>query len=326
MTLIIITNFLISFAIYLCITAVLIIIDGKPKHKNSHQNELSFEELAIDYTSLPSLDTYQCRDGAFLNYRYYPSTVETVLVLLHGSGWHSQYFLPLAEHISSENLANVYTPDLRGHGKDPVKRGDIDYINQLEDDLADFVMVIKKAHPNSKLIIGGHSSGGGLAIRFAGSKYRGLADAYLLLSPFLKYNAPTMRKNSGGWASAHMPRIVGLSMLNNVKIPWFNYLPVIDFNMPEAYRDGTETLTYTFRLNTGFAPANYKQDLLSIKQKVLVVVGKADESFIAEEFLPEMSKYKEDVEVSLLENTTHMGLVIGDRVKPVLRDWITGLK
>ena len=201
-----------------------------------------------------------------------------VLVLLHGSGWHSKYLFPLAKYISSENLAHVYTPDLRGHGINPIKRGDIDYINQLEDDLADFLEIVRKKHPNSTLIIGGHSSGGGLVIRFAGSKYGKEADAYMLLSPYLKYNAPTIKLNSGGWASAHMPRIIGLSMLNNVGISWFNYLKVIDFNMPEEYRDGTDTLSYSYRLNTGFAPRNYKKDLSVIKQKVLVVVGKSDES------------------------------------------------
>ena len=38
---------------------------------------------------------------------------DKVMILLHGSGWHSQYFLPLAEFISSEGLAQVYTPDFR---------------------------------------------------------------------------------------------------------------------------------------------------------------------------------------------------------------------
>lgn len=319
---IIIFNVLISIAIYFSIAAILIIIDGKSKNKNINQNKLSFDELAIDYSRIPPLVSYPCRDGVILNYHYYPSDANTVLVLLHGSGWHSQYFFPLAEYISSEKIAHIYTPDLRGHGTNPQKRGDISYINQLDDDIDDFLKVIREVHPDSKLIIGGHSSGGGLVIRFAGSKYGKKADGYILLSPYLKYNAPTSKLNSGGWASPHTPRIIGLSMLNNARIPWFNYLPVIDFNMPKNYRDGTETLSYSFRLNTGYAPSNYKKDLSSIEQKVLVIVGKADEAFIAENFLSEISKYKEDVEVRLLENVTHMGIVVGDEVRPVLKEWI----
>lgn len=242
-------NIIISIGIYLVIATTLIIINGKSKKIDSSEGGLKFDELAIDYSHMPKNETYTCRDKTKLSYQHYSSQSEKVLIMLHGSGWHSQYLYKLGEYISSENIAIVYTPTLRGHGTNPERRGDIDYINQLEDDLADFILMIKKRHPNSKVIVGGHSSGGGLAVRFAGSKYNSYADGYILLSPFLKYNAPTMRSESGGWAFARMPRIVGLSMLNNIGIALFNKLEVIDFNMPKDYRDGTETLSYSFPIN-----------------------------------------------------------------------------
>ena len=61
------------------------------------------------------------------------------------------------------------------------------------------------------LIMGGHSSGGGLAIRFAGSQYGQKANAYLLMSPFLKYNAPTTRLNSVDLRSLTPAASLGLS-------------------------------------------------------------------------------------------------------------------
>lgn len=315
-------NTLISIGIYFVISTVLVIINGKPKDASIDENKLAFDELDIDYNGLPLLETYKCRDGVQLDYRYYPAKSHKVFILLHGSGWHSKYFFPMAKALSSENASHIYTPDLRGHGMSPKKRGDISYINQLEDDIADFIKIVKMKHPNSTLIVGGHSSGGGLAIRFAGSRYGGLADAYMLLSPFLKYNAPTMKANSGGWASTHMPRIIGLSMLNNVGISWLNHLHVIDFNMPTAYRDGTETLSYSYRLNTGYAPRDYKKDLSKIKQPLLVVIGKSDESFVAEAFSPELSKYKKDVDLILLEGVTHMGAVVGKQSIPHITKWM----
>jgi non-heme chloroperoxidase len=124
----------------------------------------------------------------------------------------------LAEFLSSEGLAQVFTPDLRGHGHTPERRGDVDYIGQLEDDLADLIALVRKVNPNAMLIVGGHSSGGGLAVSFAGSRYGDQAEAYILLSPFLKYNAPTTRSDSGGWAHPYTGRIVGLTMLNNLGI------------------------------------------------------------------------------------------------------------
>jgi pimeloyl-ACP methyl ester carboxylesterase len=321
----IIQNLLISIGIFFAISTLLIVLNGKNKKNSPTDDSLNFEELAIDYSGIPEQEHYKCRDGANLNYYHYASEADKVLVLIHGSGWHSKYLFSLAKYISSENIANVYTPDLRGHGINPLKRGDIDYINQLEDDIADFCKLVKENHPNAKIIIGGHSSGGGLAIRFGGSKHRKYADAYLLLSPYLKYNAPTIRKNAGGWAYPHMQRLAGLSMLNSVGIRVLNKLKVIDFNMPLAYRDGTETLSYSYTLNTGYAPRNYKKDLGKINQKLLLCVGESDESFIANKFLPELEKFKKDGEVHCLKNVTHMGIVMGDEIKPVIKEWMKTL-
>lgn len=320
---VILLNVLISVFIYLSIAIVLIIIDKKSAI--SDQSNISFDELIYDNSELPVLESYITRDRSELKFRYYTSSTDNVIILIHGSGWHSSYLLPLAKYLSSENIAKVYTPDLRGHGENPHSRGDIKYINQLEDDLADFIIKVKQENPTSKIIVGGHSSGGGLVVRFAGSKYSKVADAYILLSPFLKYNAPTTKQNSGGWAEPHTPRIIGLSMLNNIGITWFNYLKAIDFNMPQNYRDGTETLTYSFRLNTGFAPRNYKKDLSHIQQKTLVLAGASDESFNAEMFSSEISKYTNKADIEIIGNVTHMGVVVGEEVRPILKSWILDL-
>ena len=319
-----ILNFIfISVLIQFSIATVLILF-GKGKKPAPEEGGLAFNELFFDYTNLPQLHTFAARDGKQLAYRHYPAQSDTVIILVHGSGWHSRYFLPLAKFMSSEGLAQVYTPDLRGHGPAPERRGDVNYIDQLEDDLADLVAIIRQDHPNAMLIVGGHSSGGGLVIRFAGSRYGHQADAYVLLSPFLKYNAPTIRPNSGGWANPYTGRIAGLTILNIMGIHWFDYLPAIEFNMPEESRDGTETLLYSHRLNTAYAPRNYKKDLSAITQPLLVVAGTADDAFIAEQFEPVMSQYIAAVQVKLLPGVTHMGVVVGPAVQPVLKDWLEG--
>ncbi len=320
-----IINFiLISLVIQLTIATVLIIF-GTGKLPDAPESGLVFDELYLDYSTLPELQTFPARDGADLGYRHYPAKSDKVLILVHGSGWHSQYFLPLAEHLSAEGLAQVYTPDLRGHGPTPQRRGDVDYINQLEDDLADLIALIRKDNPDATLIVGGHSSGGGLVVRFAGSQYGQQADAYVLLSPYLKYNAPTIRPNSGGWAYAYTGRIAGLSILNAMGIHWFDHLTAIEFNMPADARDGTETLAYSHRLNTGYAPRNYKKDLKAITQPFLLLAGTTDEAFVADQFEPVVSEYA-DVQVELLPNLSHMGVVVSPDVQPVFKTWIKSLK
>jgi non-heme chloroperoxidase len=313
---------IISTAAYFGVAVALIYL-GKPRKPPPRQKGPAFDELYGEYEGLPELEQFTGRDGAVLSYRYYPAPSDRVLILLHGSGWHSRYFLPLARFISDAGLAQVYTPDLRGHGKSPKIRGDVDYIGQLEEDLAIFIAGIQKENPAETVILGGHSSGGGLAVRFSGSPYRHLVDAYLLLSPFLKYNAPTMRPSSGGWARPYTGRIIGLTLLNNLGIRWFNHLPVIDFNMPQEARDGTETLTYSYRLNTAYAPRNYRKDLTRIFQPLLVVVGKADEAFLPDAFEAAISPFVK-AQVTLLENVTHMGVVVGPEVRPVIAKWLQG--
>jgi non-heme chloroperoxidase len=319
----IISSVIIFAAIYFAIATFLVISGGQRK-STAGKDHLAFGELRIDYKGLPQLKTYTARDGKQLSYRFYPAQSNRVIILLHGSGWHSQYFLPLSKFISSAGLAQVYTPDLRGHGHTPERRGDIDYICQLEDDLSDFVMMVRRDNPNSAFIMSGHSSGGGLAMRFAGSKYGQQVDAYMLLSPWLKHNAPTIRPNGGGWALPYTRRIIGLTMFNNVGIQWFNHLKVIDFDMPKNVRDGTETLSYSYRLNTGYAPRDYKKDLSTITQPLLVVAGMSDEIFFADQFEPVISQFTK-VKVRLVPGVTHMGVVVNPAVQPVIKEWLEGI-
>lgn len=140
------------------------------------QRAFSFDSLITRNPSLPPFDFYAARDGVRLPYRKFASTLENTseaIVLLHGSAWHSQQFFKLAPELAS--VGEVFALDLRGHGPQAERRGDVKYVGQLEDDLADFIQFLRADRPNLRVTILGHSSGGGLAIRFAGGKYNDLA-------------------------------------------------------------------------------------------------------------------------------------------------------
>ena len=91
--------------------------------------------------------------------------------------------------------ADVLAPDLRGYGPHAKAGGDVDYIGQLEDDIEDLIDLY--ARPVQKIILAGHSSGGGLVIRFLAGVYGVWVASAILFAPLLEYNAPTLRPNAG---------------------------------------------------------------------------------------------------------------------------------
>jgi len=316
-----------SLTIYLVVTAVLILTDC-PSNIVSANEPIAFEALTeAAYDEMPDLQPYTARDGAELSYRLYESSnIGSVLILLHGSGWHSMQFYPLAHELSAAGAATIVTPDLRGHGFNPPTRGDVAYIGQLEDDLADLIAILKPQFPGASILIGGHSSGGGLAVRFAGGQHGELADGYLLLAPFLKYNAPTTRPNSGGWARPNSRRIAGLTMLNNLGIHWFDGLTVIRFAMPQSVLDGplghSATTAYSHRLNTSFAPrSKYGRDLAAISQPFLLVAGLEDEAFIGEQYEPTISEFTGAGSYVLLPDIGHIDLLTSPELVTIVADW-----
>ncbi len=131
-------------------------------------------------------------------------------------------------------------------------------------------------------------------------------------------------RTPGTLPSPTFRRIIGLTMLNNVGIRWFNYLTVVDFNMPKEARNGTETLSYSYRLNTSYAPRDYKKDLGAIHQPLLVVAGTSDELFLAEQYEPVISQVTK-VKVKLLKGVTHLGVVVNPGTQTAIKEWLCGL-
>lgn len=287
------------------------------------------DAVDANYTSMPSPSFFTARDGSSLPFRQYDGGTDRLIVLVHGSGWHGMQFHPMASALADRGLGTVVVPDLRGHGADPQRRGDIDYIRQLEDDLADLIQAMESERSFGEVVVGGHSSGGGLVVRFAGGNHGGLADRFVLMAPFLKYDAPTTRPNSGDWAYPATRRIIGLTMLNNLGITALNHLPVISFAMPGQVMDGplgqTATTQYSFRLNTGFAPqSNYERDLAAIRQPFLLIAGAADESFIADQYEPIVSAQMSSGTYEILDGVTHFGVTTDPEAITVIGDWISG--
>ena len=115
---------------------------------------------------------------------------------------------------------STYALDIRGHGGSG-RRGDIDYIGQIDDDLDDFVTSLGPARPDQVRTLVGFSAGAGFTIRFAGGRYGELFDRYVFLSPILP-GAPTLRPNAGSWTNISIPRVVTIAALDSLGIHAFD--------------------------------------------------------------------------------------------------------
>jgi pimeloyl-ACP methyl ester carboxylesterase len=282
---------------------------------------LQFEALAVNEAKLPSLQFYETHDGQQLAYRYYDAdTTELSLILLHGSAYHSRYLQPLASYLAEHGVANIYTPDMRGHGPKTTTRGDVKYIGQLENDISDLVHYARQ-HQNGAVILGGHSSRGGAVIRYAGGD-NAAVEGYLLLAPYIHYNAPTAPPKNQ-WANANVLRIIGLNILNGLGITVFNHLDVISFSMPDAVRDGTETLQYSYTLQMSMHPhGDYGNDIASLDASCLVLVGADDEVFKAKSFKQLFASYSPETRVTVVPGISHFGVVTKHSAQVRIASWL----
>ena len=234
--------------------------------------------MAIDQTEKPALSRFQARDGTWLAYRLYPAAdgaTDRLAIVTHGSSASSDEMHVVARTLASEGVAAVAI-DERGHGASGTW-ADIGYVGQLDDDLADLIAELRKSYSGAKLILIGHSSGGGYALRVAGGPLAREFDRFVLLSPYLGPRAPTTREGAAKWAEVDIPRIVALTLLDRVGLAWAQSLPVIAFaNAPEAAMFVTSRYSYRLLMNYG-PPSDWRSAFQAGAGRIAVIAGDNDE-------------------------------------------------
>ncbi|MEQ1648754.1 MAG: alpha/beta fold hydrolase [Hyphomicrobiaceae bacterium] len=255
---------------------------------------------------LPPAETFAARDGEKLTFRKYMGAPNRAVVLVHGSTGRSESVHELAKYLSALPQApTLYTLDIRGHGLSG-QLGDISYIGQLEDDLADFLKARAAVQPSATWSLVGHSSGGGFALRIAGSPVGSKFEKVVLLAPMLDPRGATYRPNGGGWAAPYIPRIIALRLLESARVSLFQNLTAIAF----APRDDGTVPTYTYRLLRNFGVDEAWPGYLKAAPRApVVLVGGKDELFVPEAFGPMMKSARADVDVTILPGLTHMDMV-----------------
>jgi len=297
-----------------------------PVRQPPELTSISNARKLVDFSSLPPVGRFQARDGTDLAYRHYSAHAPVtgrIAVVVHGSSGSSRGAIHMLSTALAERGVQTFAVDIRGHGSSGT-RGDIRYLGQLEDDLADLVAEIRKTNPAASLTLIGHSSGGGFALRVAGSPVGSLFARTVLLAPYLGYDAPSTRADAGGWASPDIPRFIALSVLRGVGLPFAESLPTLAFAVPPNSAK-TLTASYSYRLMRNFGPSSdFRKDLAAATKPVTIFSGEADELMLA-------GKYQEAVgnraTVRIIDGVNHMGIVGDPAAASIIADDVatTGL-
>ncbi len=273
----------------------------------------------------PALRRYPARDGEPLAYRLYESSAARTLIFIHGSSYHGGGYHTLAATLSASGAAKVVLPNLRGHYMSGRFRGDVGYVGQLEDDVLDLIEHLRAEGVAGEVALGGHSSGGGLVLRFAAGRRAsaGAVSRFLALSPIIPLSPAIKGGTAGGWSSLHLRRLFGLLALNAVGLHGFDALPVIAFNKPVEHWDGTETLAYSYRLNTAYHPGPaWRRDLGALGQTDLVMVGADDQAIESATLAALFAQHAPKASTRVLPAVDHFGIFSDAGALRQIADWL----
>jgi alpha-beta hydrolase superfamily lysophospholipase len=263
---------------------------------------------SIQFSDVPSPSHFTARDQSKLTYYTYPAAPNPSkgsIVLVHGSSANARSMHVMAKAYAASGYT-AYALDIRGHG-DSGERGKIAYVGQLEDDLEDFLISAKVQKP---ITLAGFSSGGGFALRFAGSNRQTLFANYLLLSPFISPDAPSYRPKSGGWASVGVPRWVALAIVNEVGVKLFNDLAVTRFALEDRVKVRL-TPEYSYSLAANFKPQrDYQATIRAAKQPMSLLAGVDDEVFHSDKFAEIFKAEGKDIPIILIPGVGHIPLTL----------------
>ena len=228
------------------------------------------------WTDVPAVQQVKARDGAPLMYRVYPGRPDRIAVLVHGSTGTGLDMHKVAQALQAAG-ATAYTISLRGHGGSGTTVGDVSYVGQLDDDLADFLKALGLDKPGLKRTLVGYSAGGGFTLRTASGRMRRAFDNYIVISPYIISFTDIRRRHLGPWANAATLRISGLLLLEELGLDWFQDLPAARYAV-DPHPDAKHTPGYSYRmlrsLHMGF---DRRADLARIEAPTVILASDADE-------------------------------------------------
>lgn len=242
--------------------------------------------------------TYLARDRTLLAYdRFHISDAKVTIVFLHGSTYNSRRYANIAKVLNQQGFSACLI-NWRGHGASEGRLGTVDYIGQLEDDLADFISHYQQIS-EQPLVLAGHSAGAVICLRYIDKYGCNEISGVNFIAPAINGPLETVRYKhaSAKWqykvsyfraakpalpapekAMAYAPSLKVLPFIIAKLVPFMRHKPILNFPANEriAKLEG-RVLRYSYNLMLSCDINDYPSAFNKISVPVLLLCGQYDE-------------------------------------------------
>ncbi len=294
---------------------------GKPELPFSAFARIS----AMDVRTLPKPRFLDLGNDMRLGYRCYEADADVQLVLVHGSGCFGDQLHEMALRISRAGKAQVYTLNMRGHGLSDGERGHaVSSADEIVADVGQFLAHIRATRPDDRIILGGHSAGGGVILGVSRTDANDLVSGYIFLSPYLGIGSPTLRPYFGGWVGLRTMTLRALAALNLFGIKRFNNRTVVDFNVEACIHDPRFVRSWSFNTMLAFGAGPWLKNATPIPadKPVLMLAGDKDECFVQPLFPEAFDTIAPHAEMPPVGPSGHWDLLVDPLAISAMTGWL----
>lgn len=201
-------------------------------------------------------------------------TSSTVVVHIHANSYISNYYTHLGRWLAKQGVTS-YLLDLRGNGKSEGPRGDVSYTGQYEDDIETVLMKIRERHPGSSIVLGGHSGGSVIALRYAHKYACKEVDALYQFAPiYVNHKKSNPQKNKR--SNVSKPKLNYLKLVLAKLLPYFQNIKVVRFPNVGVPLEG-RVYQFSYRAIRSFFLDNIDKYYRDIEVPLFLSIGESDE-------------------------------------------------
>lgn len=271
---------------------------------------------------------------------------QAIVLFVPGSSAHSAEYSAIGAGLAARGVY-ARLVDVRGHGlsacraaddcedpsfteREPVddsryfvgRLGDSADADQIVRDLGHVVADLRAAFPAATLVVGGHSSGGGVVSRWVEGGGAAAADGFALVAPYNHPDQPQVRPEAeldcADLAGTGYARLDLGALGDALRGDVHRY--VLTLHKPAEYTEPLDVSAYTWTTTQGMA-ARSVDGFWPAFTAPLLVVAATDDALLDPELTAREAERAPDVTFVEVGDTSHVGLAWSDEVAGLLADF-----